>query len=246
MTRARDISPGRAGWSSEEHDGAPDGALADRELVALRAMKFRALATLYRLDIAYYLDAIDTIMMPCALGEECPLTSPASVKAGKEARNWVENVANEGTLQAEHVRLFGGADRKRQMPSVADCGAMWADGEDGSSADDVLAFYERYDFVPSGQSACPSHVANELEFMAHLLEHSLVAEDDALDAAADFLVTHLFSWGVVFSAATYSKSEHPMTRFAGLMLENLLFCEAEHARIQRARLRLTPPDSAPS
>lgn len=202
------------------------------ELAHLRARKYRALSALFRLDFAQYRQAIEALMVACPGIHDCPVVHGETHETGLEALEWSGASEDHERIAAEHIRLFGGADIARQMPMVSPCAAMYMSEEyDGSSAD-VTAAYRATGFVPVlGDGRCAAHISNELEFMAHCLDLMGTTEGrDAAFVAGAFLETHLFGWGVVFSAATYSRSQHPVTRFAGMMLEHMLFCELEHSR----------------
>lgn len=201
----------------------------DEQLLDLRARKFRALSTLFRLDTTAYESAIGTLLIGCPGAGECPVITGSVHQAGIAALDWVRGgAADVDGLAAEHTRLFGGADMARQMPMVSPCAAMYMTEEYDGQPADVSAVYHAVGFTPSQeQGMCPSHICNELDFMAYCLEKG---SRDAATVAYAFVMSHLFAWGVVFSAATYARSTHPVTRFAGMMLEHLLFCELEHAR----------------
>ncbi len=199
-------------------------------LTTQRAGKFRALSTLFTLDISGYESAIEDLLVPCEVFVECPVAQGATRVAGEEALAWARNVGNVGGLYAEHVRLFGGRDLRRQMPQVAATGGMYAAAGPQKADAELRALYRQNGYCTRKDCPCPSYIANELEFMAHLLDQANKGQADALETACDFVVSDLFSWGIVFSAATHARSSHPVTRFAGLMLEHMLFCESQHAR----------------
>lgn len=213
-------------------------------LTLLRARKFRALSTLFTLDVAHYEEAVLALLEPCSADIQCPVSDGSTKSVGLEALEWVRNVGNVSGLYAEHLRLFGGEDIKAEMPLIAAAGGLYA--AEGLRENDyrVSAFYRRMGFTPRSDCPCPSYIANELEFMAFLLEQAVEGKPGSGEAAADFVVTHLCTWGIVFSAATHARSAHPVTRFAGLMLEHKLFCESYRAR-DLARGRLDPADSRP-
>ncbi len=197
-------------------------------LGVLRARKFRALSALFRLNLNAYEESIQTLLSGCPGVDECPVISGSVHEIGLEALEWVRHAPDSTALGAEHTRLFGGTDLARQMPMVSPCAAMYMTEEYDGNPADVSAVYSALGFEPSSERGmCPSHICNELDFMAYCLE---TGSRDAATIAYAFIMSHLFGWGVVFSAATYARSQHPVTRFAGMMLEHLLFCELEHAR----------------
>lgn len=197
-------------------------------LVELRARKFRALSALFRLDLNAYERSIETLLQGCPGVTECPVVTGDVHGIGLEALEWVRHAPDATALMAEHTRLFGGIDLAKQMPMVSPCAAMYMTEEYDGHPADVSAVYSALGFEPSQERGmCPSHICNELDFMAFCLE---TGSRDAATVAYAFIMSHLFGWGVVFSAATYARSEHPVTRFAGMMLEHMLFCELEQAR----------------
>ncbi len=217
------------------------------ELAHLRARKYRALSVLFRLDFPQYREAIQTLMVACPGVLDCPVVHGNTQETGVEALEWSGAAADHVRITSEHVRLFGGKDIARQMPMVSPCAAMYMSEEYDGATGDVSAAYQALEYVPRlEEGRCAAHISNELEFMAHALD--LMGTPGARDAAfvtGTFLETHLFGWGVVFSAATYSRSRHPVTRFAGMMLEHMLFCELEHTR-SYARLFRLPPLGRPA
>lgn len=202
------------------------------ELAHLRARKYRALSELFRLDFSRYRQAIETLLVACPGIHDCPVVHGETRETGIEALEWSATPDDHERIAAEHVRLFGGADIARQMPMVSPCAAMYMSEEYDGSSGDVIAAYQALGFVPVlADGRCAAHISNELEFVAHCLDLMGTTQGrDAAFVAGAFLETHLFGWGVVFSAATYSRSQHPVTRFAGMMLEHMLFCELEHSR----------------
>jgi TorA maturation chaperone TorD len=200
-------------------------------LTKQRARKFKALSTLFTLDVSHYRDAIEELTVPCEAFVDCPVAKGATRPAATEALAWVDNVGNVSGLYAEHVRLFGGQDMRKHMPQVAASGGLYAIGGPEEWDAELSDLYDLSGYEPRRDCPCPSYIANELEFMAHLLDQVSEGRADALSTARDFIVSHLYTWGIVFSAATHARSSHPVTRFAGLMLEHMLFCEAQHARV---------------
>jgi hypothetical protein len=199
-------------------------------LTIQRARKFRALSTLFTLEVSGYEEAIEELLTPCEVFVDCPVARGVTQGAGAEALAWVRNVGNVSGLYAEHVRLFGGADLRRQMPEVAASGGLYAEAGPQEADAELQGLYDLSGFTTRSDCPCPSYIANELEFMAFLLERAGSGQADALETARNFIVSYLYTWGIVFSAATHARSTHPVTRFAGLMLEHMLFCETQHAR----------------
>jgi len=231
------------GSASDASDGVLLSPAQEMNVLLLRARKFRALSTLFTLDIANYEGAIEALVEPCGVSLDCPVAKGTTRAAAADAQSWVRNVGNVSGLYAEHVKLFGGRDPRTQMPQIAASGGLYA--EDGpQAADEILQIlYADNRFAPRQDCPCPSYIANELGFMGHLLEEAAEGRPGAIEAARDFIVTHLYTWGIIFSAATHARSSHPVTRFAGLMLEHMLFCETNHARsydLSYRALRDTP------
>lgn len=198
------------------------------DLAQARARKFRALSSLFGLEIASYEQSILTLLEGCPGITDCPVMNGAPHAAGMQALEWARQAPDAAALADEHTRLFGGPDRVHQMPMVSPLASMYMTEEYDGSPADVAAVYNAVGFTPRADlSDRPSHICNELDFMAHCLESG---DADATTVAYAFTLSHLFGWGVVFSAATYARSSHPVTRFAGMMLEHMLFCELEHAR----------------
>ena len=201
-----------------------------RELLLMRSAKFGALSTLFRLDTQRYPDAVQTLLEACPGIDECPVQGLAVAEAGRAALQWARADADAAEIRAEHLRLFGSDDLVTSMPIVAPCASMYLGSSSDDVAEKVSQTYRAQGFRVDDTDHRPTHASIELKFMAHLLGRAADEDAAALVAAHDFIVDHLFTWGVVFSAATFARSEHPITRFAGLMLEHMLFCEVEHAR----------------
>lgn len=198
-------------------------------LLLLRAAKFDALSVLFGLDLAHYVEAIDALLEVCPGVPSCPVRSTAVLEAGRDALAWTHNVGNVGPIHAEHIRLFGGENSTDPMPCVAPCGSMYLTGDPAAVGVQLERSYAEAGFAPVCRDTCPSHITTELQFIAHLLGKASGGDAGAMEVSRQFLAEHLFTWGILFSAATHARSEHPVTRFAGLMLEHLLFCEIEHA-----------------
>jgi TorA maturation chaperone TorD len=161
----------------------------------------------------------------------CALQTSGVRPAAEAALAWIDNVANTETVQAEHIRLFGGDDPLRQMPSVSPFASTYDSLSHDSAVASVMDVYREHGFVPicSTGRACPTHISNELEFVSFLLKGAADGNEAFGEAAHLFVADHLSTWAVLFSAAVHSCSEHPVTQFAGLALEHLLLCERERA-----------------
>lgn len=218
------------------------------ELAHLRARKYRALATLFRLDLPAYTDAIETLLLACPGVRDCPVVHGSTRDAGVSALEWSRSMRDVTSIVDEHRRLFGGLDISKQMPMVSPCAAMYMSEEYDGNPGNVTAAYLAVGFEPHlDVGRCAAHVSNELEFMAHCLDLMGTPRGrDVACVAGAFLETHLFGWGVVFSAATYSRAEHPVTRFAGMMLEHMLFCELGHSRAHARAFGLVGQANVPS
>jgi TorA maturation chaperone TorD len=206
----------------------------------LRARKFRALATLFTMDVVSYEEAIEVLLKPCPTAFDCPVVRGSVRAAASEALAWLQDVSSIEGLYDEHVRLFGGDDPRRPMPEVAASGGLYAKGGPQQSDTELALTYALHGFTPQSGDRCPSYIANELEFTAYLLERSLAGQEEAAQVAEDFLVSQLYTWGIVFAAATHARSSHPVTRLASIMLEHMLFCTTRHGRSidERARAAL--------
>ncbi|MDZ4063448.1 MAG: molecular chaperone TorD family protein [Coriobacteriia bacterium] len=215
------------GFQRTSHPDCPD--CEQTRLLSLRAAKFDALSVLFGLELSHYVEAIDALLEVCPGVPSCPVRSTGVLEAGRDALAWTRNVGNVGPIHAEHVRLFGGENARDPMPCVAPCGSMYLTGDPAAVGVQLERSYAEAGFAPVCRDTCPSHITNELKFVAHLLGRASEGDDTALEGAHQFLVGHLFTWGILFSAATHARSDHPVTRFAGLMMEHLLFCEIEHA-----------------
>jgi len=207
------------------------GLSARSKSLRQRADKFEALSRLFDLDLASYRSAIEQLSVPCGGVAVCAMQKSGVRPAAEAALAWVDNVSSLGTVTAEHIRLFGGTDPVRQMPYVSPLAFMYDSSDHDESVARVVSFYEVCGFVANsgGGRSCPTHISNELEFVAYALGRAAEGESQCETAAHDFVANHLSTWGVLFSAAVYSRSEHPVTRFAGLALEHLLLCERERA-----------------
>lgn len=198
---------------------------------SMRAEKFHALARLFDLDITLYRDSIQQLMQRCDGVARCAMETTPLRDQGVAALAWVDNVFNQGSVEAEHRRLFGAADPRRGMPAVSPVGAVYASTAEGEIVSRVERCYASRGFVPLsiGGRSCPTHIANELDFMGHCLRAAVAGDAECERVAYEFVVDHLSLWGILFSAAVYSLAGHPVTRFAGLALEHLLLCETERA-----------------
>ena len=202
----------------------------DSELLLLRAEKFCALAALFRTDVSQYPHAIEKLLTPCPGIAECAAGSLAACETGRAALQWATDRPDRTEIMDEHLSLFGSDDLITCMPQVAPCANMYVGGDSVETAIGVSALYDSMGFCGTVTGRCSTRMDVELEFTGHLLREASEGDIDALLVARGFIVTHLFTWGVVFSAATFSRSNHPITRFAGLMLEHMLFCETEQAK----------------
>lgn len=210
--------------------------VGDEQATALqlvRARKFAALATLFRLDAERYPSAVRTLLTPCPGILDCPVRKGAVRQSGVAAAAWSASRRSRDSraIGLEHSRLFGGADVRTDMPLIPACACSYLFADVDGSLQDIERAYAGAGFVPLTEAGrCPAHVSNELDFMAYCLAGGAVGDAASLDTGRAFMISHLFGWGVVFAAATYARAEHPVLRFAGEMLEHLLFCDLEAAR----------------
>ncbi len=175
-------------------------------------------------------------MHPCPGVAQCPVTEPAIAEAGRMALEWVRDVGDTVSLTELQDALFGECLEDRpefRLPARAE---LYLSDGTGDIERQVEEEYASLGFEPPLEDSYASHIVNELAFMSYLLGKSALGDVAAENAARDFLLTHVLSWAVIFSAATCERAEHPVTRLAGLMLEQLLFCQAEQFRPLRSRI----------
>ncbi len=142
------------------------------------------------------------------------------------ARAWLLNAGNMGTLSAEHRRLFGGRSLGNGLPEIAPYGAWYFEDAEGTAAE-VSRLYKWAGYRPVLADTCPTHIANELGFIAACFSESA---DDRLraDGSLDrFMRSHVMNWALLFAAATAARADHPVLKFAGLALEDTLFIQWE-------------------
>ncbi|MDP2181347.1 MAG: molecular chaperone TorD family protein [Actinomycetota bacterium] len=158
-------------------------------LLSLRAAKFDALSVLFGLDLAHYVEAIDALLEVCPGVPSCPVRSTGVLEAGRDALAWTRNVGNVGPIHAEHIRLFGGENSKDPMPCVASCGSMYLTGDPVAVGVQLERSYAEAGFAPVCPDTCPSHITNELRFIAHLLWRASAGDATALEGARQFLAS---------------------------------------------------------
>lgn len=201
---------------------------APRQLA--KARKYAACAELFRRDASSHPAAIRALLTPCAVSGGCLSLPEVVVRTGAEALLWFDENPARNAVCAESTRLYGGRDWTGTMPLIPPCACSYLSEEFDGTVSDVLVEYERAEFTPRTEGGrCPAHISNELDFMAHRLRASAAGDADALRVSRGFMLDHLFPWGVVFAAATYARAATPPLRFAGAVLEQLLFCERDHA-----------------
>lgn len=205
-----------------------------------KARKFATCAELFRCDSVLHASVIRSLLTPCPGTESCHTQAENIQVMGTDALAWLEEHPERGAMAPEHRRLYGGKDWADQMPLIPPCACSYlSEPVDGTVAD-ALSAYGAVGFAPLTESGlCPAHISNELDFMAHCLSAAAKGDQAAVIAARAFMVTHLFHWGVVFAAATCASAEVPPMRFAGAVLEQLLFCELEQATRRDEPYRLT-------
>lgn len=194
------------------------------------ADKFSAVACLLRGASADNRQAIGTLLGPCSgpAAHECALFDAELLSLGNQALSWFEHCGELCVLEAEHVRLFGGADHVKGITRLSPCAATHLEGSPRAIIERVERLYADLGFEvsPSSGPGCPCHIANELEFVAYCLRTASGGLLPTTDTACRFLADHLFAWGIVFAAALCALADHPVLKFAGRGLEGLLFCEA--------------------
>jgi len=211
-------------------DARPRGPFKDEpmSLQHAKARKFSACADLFRSDPAAYATAIDAMLAACPGMGDCFGGSGNLRIHAADANAWFGEHPERDALEGEHKRLYGGRDWSDEMPLIPPCACSYLSEPVDGTISDVLAAYHAIGFTPRTESGrCPAHISNELDFMAHCLSAAAVGDPAGHVAARTFMMTHLFHWGVVFAAATYARAEEPPARFAGAILEQLLFCELE-------------------
>ncbi|MDH4140544.1 MAG: molecular chaperone TorD family protein [Coriobacteriia bacterium] len=199
-------------------------------LLCSRSAKFAALADLFRLVPTRLEPSIRSLMEPCPNVGPCPVTSGEFAGAAKAALAWIQGGGDECILAEQHAVLFGETDAGGSGPCLPARAELYLSDGFGEIERTVEALYVEFGFAPARAHRAPSHIVNELEFMAYLLDRASRGDIEAWVAARDFLAAHLLPWAVVFSAATSTRAEHPVTRYAGFMLEQLLLCEADAVR----------------
>jgi TorA maturation chaperone TorD len=211
-------------WLSSS--ASPSGSTACGE-------RFAALARLFREPSRDQAVAVRTLLTPCTSGhgQNCALLDAAVLTAGERATQWFEHAGSLAVLEAEHYRLFESRERlvDAPLPRLSPCAATHLEGDPDDIRADISRLYSDLGFPGSDadlRPECPCHIANELDFVAHCLSLDGAGLDGAAEASTKFIADHLFPWGIVFAAAVSAVAEHPVTRFAGLALEGLLFCEA--------------------
>lgn len=201
---------------------------APRQLA--KARKYAACAELFRRDAARHPAAVRALLTPCAVSGGCLSLPPVVVQNGAQALAWFGENPGRDAVCAESTRLYGGRDWTGTMPLIPPCACSYLSEEVDGTIADVLAQYEAAGFAPRTEGGrCPAHISNELDFMSDRLRASAEGDAEALRVSREFMLDHLFPWGVVFAAATYARAATPPLRFAGAVLEQLLFCEHEHA-----------------
>jgi TorA maturation chaperone TorD len=133
------------------------------------------------------------------------------------------------SLEEAYSLLFGGPDPLHDMPRVPPSATDYLTDDPERTRSAVLGLYRDLGFVDVDvrlEPREPCHVVNELEFIAHCLDLASYELPNALRVAQEFATVHLTPWGVLFAAATAARAEHPVHRFAGLVLEQMLCCES--------------------
>lgn len=213
-------------------DMRPRGPFPEEKLSpeSLRARGFSACAELFRSDAVLHPRAIRSILAVFDRISECHRGHGPMHQAGADALAWFAANPGSDVLAEEYVRLYGGANWADQMPLIPPCACSYLSEPVDGTVGDVLATYESTGFKARTEGGrCPAHISNELDFVAHCMGAAAAGHESGSAAARLFVVTHLFHWGVVFAAATYARAELPPYRFAGAVLEQLLFCALDHA-----------------
>ena len=207
-----------------------------------KARKFSACAELFRVDATAHPAAIRTMLAGCPGTSECRSWGEGLHDSGTQALAWLDANPSSDALLDECTRLFGGKDWVATMPLVPPCACSYLSPAVDGVISDVLVAYDAAGFAPRTEDRrCAAHISNELEFMSHCLKGAAAGETDQLLMSRAFVVAHLYQWGVVFAAATYARAENPVLRFAGSILEQLLFCEYGHAAASESSYRGLQP-----
>ena len=194
--------------------------------------RFRSMAALFRPDQDGHASAIRTLMTPCdCAGNSCSLQGRRVQQAGREALLRLAQDPDPNALAAESTRLFGGSCSEEPgpaLPAVSPCATTYVSGSRHRTRAFDSGIYREVGFLGYGvelEPDCPCHVANELEFVAHCLDLRHYGSDLASAQLEEFARGHLSGWIVLFAAATAARAMHPVLRFAGLALEQLVYCE---------------------
>lgn len=192
----------------------------------MRADKYSALAQLFRSgrhDIEW---CLRTLAGPCDGGlAPCSRQSTEALAAAREAFGWLASDRN-GTLHEELERLSSPPSLSGE-PSVPMYAAAYFDVEPARVERGVSEAYEILSFR-WGRAAgmTPSHLSNELGFMAHCHGLRSAGVREAGVAARAFVADHMLEWATLCAAALGRSAEHPVYRYAALAMEDLLACES--------------------
>ncbi|MBN2822519.1 MAG: molecular chaperone TorD family protein [Coriobacteriia bacterium] len=149
----------------------------------------------------------------------------------------------------ERIQLFGECDYNPLVNVVPPRESTYLGTGDQSRIHIVEQVYARARYTIPGRLKaldCVDHIAIELDFMAYCLER-IAVEPDASDWAHAFFAEHLAAWAVLFAVATQRRAQHPAMRYAALVLDKFLACEAvtfRHAIPSLCALRRLPSEPA--
>jgi TorA maturation chaperone TorD len=110
---------------------------------------------------------------------------------------------------------------------VSPCEAMYVTDRPEDLVGRLSALYEKSGYAVRHRVSCESHIAVELDYMRFLLERVRTGDSGASDQAANFFLTHLSGWSILFAVAFGDAASHPISRCAAITLDRFLSCE-EH------------------
>jgi len=91
-------------------------------------------------------------------------------------------------LQAEYIRLFISTPTRQLAPPYASCYLSRSRLLNQEAAQEALNYYREVGVEPKSSTEPPDHIATELAFVAHLIDHGHVT------LLSRFLEGHLLKW----------------------------------------------------
>ncbi len=194
-----------------------------------RALRYDALADLLRYPECIPVAAIEYLLTACPRCSYHGSPHDRAINdAGQLALSWAQNVRCGGSLAAAHAHLIGAPNASHVAGCTFANEASYCSGDlsrhvEAITSEYRAAGYWTHDVRP--QSLCPGHISNQLGFMAHCLLLVDIGVPALQDTADRFFARHLEPWAMVFGTALASTADHPVLRFAGLVLEQFMLCE---------------------